>query len=221
MKKLLAIVLSVAMLACMVVVASAAETATVTIGTVEGKAGQEVTVPVTLGAVQNGWARLDISNVTYDETALEFAGYTAGTAGGMGMDNGTTYGWICVTAVKEGVVVNMTFKVLKDLDAPVAISAEMAGATYTDGNIVANEDATINVVAGAVTPPVVVPSDPTDVKPPVTSVVEPRTDVEPSKEAPVDNKTENPKSGDASAVAVAGVLCAAMAAAFVLTKKVK
>ena len=58
MKKLLAIVLSVAMLACMVVVASAAETATVTIGTVEGKAGQEVTVPVTLGAVQNGWARL-------------------------------------------------------------------------------------------------------------------------------------------------------------------
>ena len=239
MKKLLAIVLSVAMIACFAVVASAAEEITATIATVEvteASVGTQIEVPVEMSKSQFGYGAIAVT-LQYDKEALELVKFSKGTliknyedaeTGGTGNPDVGTYGFICATkGVSEGSACVAVFKVKKAVDS--AVTAEVTAEVYKDDTKSPDTDKVVaTVVAGGTkvgqpTPP----SDPGESKVDESKVDESKADE--SKAAPAtvvtpgttNNTTKNPKSGDASAVAVAGVLCAAMAAAFVITKKSK
>ena len=239
MKKLLAIVLSVAMIACFAVVASAAEEITATIATVEvteASVGTQIEVPVEMSKSQFGYGAIAVT-LQYDKEALELVKFSKGTliknyedaeTGGTGNPDVGTYGFICATkGVSEGSACVAVFKVKKAVDS--AVTAEVTAEVYKDDTKSPDTDKVVaTVVAGGTKVAVAPPVDESPVKPPVDeSPVKPPVDE--SKAAPTtvvtpgttNNTTNNPKSGDASAVAVAGVLCAAMAAAFVITKKSK
>ena len=247
MKKLLAIVLSVAMIACFAVVASAAEEITATIATVEvteASVGTQIEVPVEMSKSQFGYGAIAVT-LQYDKEALELVKFSKGTliknyedaeTGGTGNPDVGTSGFICATkGVSEGSACVAVFKVKKAVDS--AVTAEVTAEVYKDDTKSPDTDKVVaTVVAGgtkvAVAPPVVEsPVNPPVVESPVNPPVESPvvSPVDGSKDAPTtvvtpgttNNTTNNPKSGDASAVAVAGVLCAAMAAAFVITKKSK
>lgn len=240
MKKLLAIVLSVAMIACFAVVASAddANKVAVTVDTVnvtEDMVGKEVTLNVNISAVEFGYATIELT-VDWDKEALELVEWSEDFTAmkGMGVGNENKFAYANATKNgKGGQIAMLVFKVLKAQDAQVTGTVDACklytSAEKADKNTV---DADASVVAGGIklgTLPVESPVESPVVSPvesPVESpVVSP---VDESKAAPTtvtpsttENTTKNPKSGDASAVAVAGVLCAAMAAAFVITKKSK
>ena len=244
MKKLLAIVLSVAMIACFAVVASAAEEITATIATVEvteASVGTQIEVPVEMSKSQFGYGAIAVT-LQYDKEALELVKFSKGTliknyedaeTGGTGNPDVGTYGFICATkGVSEGSACVAVFKVKKAVDS--AVTAEVTAEVYKDDTKSPDTDKVVaTVVAGGTkvgqpTPP----SDPGESKVDESKVDESKADeskADESKAAPAtvvtpgttNNTTKNPKSGDASAVAVAGVLCAAMAAAFVITKKSK
>lgn len=244
MKKLLAIVLSVAMIACFAVVASAAEEITATIATVEvteASVGTQIEVPVEMSKSQFGYGAIAVT-LQYDKEALELVKFSKGTliknyedaeTAGTGNPDVGTYGFICATkGVSEGSACVAVFKVKKAVDS--AVTAEVTAEVYKDDTKSPDTDKVVaTVVAGGTklgqpTPP----SDPGESKVDESKVDESKVDeskAAESKAAPAtvvtpgttNNTTKNPKSGDASAVAVAGVLCAAMAAAFVITKKSK
>ena len=250
MKKLLAIVLSVAMIACFAVVASAAEDTTATIATVEvteASVGTKIRVPVEMSKSEFGYAAIAISNIKYDTEVLKLTAFRQGTlisnypdgeAMGTGKVDAGTYGYICATKGSlEGSACVFEFEVIKAADSTV--TADITAEVYknndaSDPDTVKN---TATVVAGGTKVAMPGPSDPGESKVDESKVDESKVDeskadeskADESKAAPTTvvtpgtttNTTKNPKSGDASAVAVAGVLCAAMAAAFVITKKSK
>ena len=248
MKKLLAIVLSVAMIACFAVVASAAEEITATIATVEvteASVGTQIEVPVEMSKSQFGYGAIAVT-LQYDKEALELVKFSKGTliknyedaeTGGTGNPDVGTYGFICATkGVSEGSACVAVFKVKKAVDS--AVTAEVTAEVYKDDTKSPDTDKVVaTVVAGGTKVAMPGPSDPGESKVDESKVDESKVDeskadeskADESKAAPTtvvtpgttNNTTKNPKSGDASAVAVAGVLCAAMAAAFVITKKSK
>lgn len=259
MKKLLAIVLSVAMIACFAVVASAEETVSATVSTVSAKAGDAIVLDVTLSKVAYGYAAVtvDVDTTCYNAEELEFTGFKKAKGfSGIGdfsavVDGAAKYGFVTTDGGadypenQEGVIVQLKFNVLKDVEKS-EVGVIFTAKTYDDADIVNNSATNASVVKGGVEngvePPVessevlppaesseVGPSDPgtgdSSIVAPGESKVESKVDTD-STVAVVTGgtttgSTTNPKNGDASAVAVAGVLCAAMAAAFVITKKSK
>lgn len=251
MKKLLAIVLSVAMIACFAVVASAEETVSATVSTVSAKAGDAIVLDVTLSKVAYGYAAVtvDVDTTCYNAEELEFTGFKKAKGfSGVGdfsavVDGAAKYGFVTTDGGadcpenQEGVIVQLKFNVLKDVEKS-EVGVLFTAKTYDDADIVNNSAANASVVKGGVVNGVEPPVDSSTINPPVedSSIVDPgESKVESEVESKVDTdstvavvtggtttgSTTNPKNGDASAVAVAGVLCAAMAAAFVITKKSK
>lgn len=267
MKKLLAIVLSVAMIACFAVVASAEETVSATVSTVSAKAGDAIVLDVTLSKVAYGYAAVtvDVDTTCYNAEELEFTGFKKAKGfSGTGdfsavVDGAAKYGFVTTDGGadypenQEGVIVQLKFNVLKDVEKS-EVGVLFTAKTYDDADIVNNSAANASVVKGGVENGVEPPVESSEVLPPVessevgpsdpgtedSSIVAPgESEVESKDESKVESKvdtdstvavvtggtttgsTTNPKNGDASAVAVAGVLCAAMAAAFVITKKSK
>lgn len=258
MKKLLAIVLSVAMIACFASVAFAAgeENVTATVATVnvtEADVGSEVILDVSLSDnVEFGYAAFKATVGDYDTEALEFIGWTDETNNipkpnmkATTAENGKELGWILNGQSKGGVFYALKFKVLKATNAAVTVNFSDFSA-YDTADLLSNalRPVNVNVVAGGIA----VASETTD----VTTTDVTTTDVTTTDVTTTDvttttttttttgettaatsvagtvtggtttgTNTANPKSSDASAVAVAGVLCAAMAAAFVITKKSK
>ena len=251
MKKLLAIVLSVAMIACFASVAFAAgeENVTATVATVnvtEADVGSEVILDVSLSEnVEFGYAAFKATVGDYDETALEFIGWTDETDNipkanmkATVADNGKELGWILNGQSKGGVFYALKFKVLKATNAAVTVNFSDFSA-YDTADLLSNalRPVNVNVVAGGIA--VASETEPTtSTTEPTTSIVDPTTSTTTTTTTgettaatsvagtvtggtTTGTNTANPKSSDASAVAVAGVLCAAMAAAFVITKKSK
>ena len=251
MKKLLAIVLSVAMIACFASVAFAAgeENVTATVATVnvtEADVGSEVILDVSLSDnVEFGYAAFKATVGDYDTEALEFIGWTDETNNipkpnmkATTAENGKELGWILNGQSKGGVFYALKFKVLKATNAAVTVNFSDFSA-YDTADLLSNalRPVNVNVVAGGIA----VASETTDVTTTdVTTTDVTTTDVTTTTTTTTGEttaatsvagtvtggtttgtNTANPKSSDASAVAVAGVLCAAMAAAFVITKKSK
>ena len=254
MKKLLAIVLSVAMIACFASVAFAAgeENVTATVATVnvtEADVGSEVILDVSLSDnVEFGYAAFKATVGDYDTEALEFIGWTDETDNipkpnmkATTAENGKELGWILDGESKGGVFYALKFKVLKATNAAVTVNFSDFSA-YDTAELLSNalRPVNVNVVAGGIA----VASETTDVTTTdVTTTDVTTTDVTTTTTTTTTTtggttaatsvagtvtggttpgaNTANPKSSDASAVAVAGVLCAAMAAAFVITKKSK
>ena len=256
MKKLLAIVLSVAMIACFASVAFAAgeENVTATVATVnvtEADVGSEVILDVSLSDnVEFGYAAFKATVGDYDTEALEFIGWTDETNNipkpnmkATTAENGKELGWILNGQSKGGVFYALKFKVLKATNAAVTVNFSDFSA-YDTADLLSNalRPVNVNVVAGGIavaseTEPTTSIVDPTTSTETVVTTVVPETDVTTATGSDTTaatsatgtvtggtttgTNTANPKSSDASAVAVAGVLCAAMAAAFVITKKSK
>ena len=258
MKKLLAIVLSVAMIACFASVAFAAgeENVTATVATVnvtEADVGSEVILDVSLSEnVEFGYAAFKATVGDYDETALEFIGWTDETNNipkpnmkATTAENGKELGWILNGQSKGGVFYALKFKVLKATNAAVTVNFSDFSA-YDTADLLSNalRPVNVNVVAGGiavasettdVTTTDVTTTDVTTTDVTTTDVTTTTTTTTTTGETTAATSvagtvtggttpganTANPKSSDASAVAVAGVLCAAMAAAFVITKKSK
>ena len=259
MKKLLAIVLSVAMIACFASVAFAAgeENVTATVATVnvtEADVGSEVILDVSLSDnVEFGYAAFKATVGDYDTEALEFIGWTDETNNipkpnmkATTAEHGKELGWILNGQSKGGVFYALKFKVLKATNAAVTVNFSDFSA-YDTADLLSNalRPVNVNVVAGGIA----VASETTDVTTTdvtttdVTTTDVTTTDVTTTTTTTTTTtgettaatsvagtvtggttpgaNTANPKSSDASAVAVAGVLCAAMAAAFVITKKSK
>ena len=258
MKKLLAIVLSVAMIACFASVAFAAgeENVTATVATVnvtEADVGSEVILDVSLSDnVEFGYAAFKATVGDYDTEALEFIGWTDETNNitkpnmkATTAENGKELGWILNGQSKGGVFYALKFKVLKATNAAVTVNFSDFSA-YDTAELLSNalRPVNVNVVAGGiavasettdVTTTDVTTTDVTTTDVTTTDVTTTTTTTTTTGETTAATSvagtvtggttpganTANPKSSDASAVAVAGVLCAAMAAAFVITKKSK
>lgn len=251
MKKLLAIVLSVAMIACFASVAFAAgeENVTATVATVnvtDADVGKEVILDVSLSDnVEFGYAAFKATVGDYDTEALEFIGWTDETNNipkpnmkATTAENGKELGWILNGESKGGVFYALKFKVLKATNAAVTVNFSDFSA-YDTADLLSNalRPVNVNVVAGGIA--VASETEPTtSTTEPTTSIVDPTTSTTTTTTTgettaatsvagtvtggtTTGTNTANPKSSDASAVAVAGVLCAAMAAAFVITKKSK
>ena len=230
MKKVLAIILAVAMLACMAVVASA-DGITITAATVENaKKGDIVSVAVNAAGVTKGDFASGAIKLEYDNTKLKLVAFPDSDEEHGGDEvysplsltvvvnfDTATVGFMSDKGVrKDGALFVVAFEVLEDTTAegfaitPVATDKIQ----HVNDDNSTTEITGINYVAGAVK------GAKEDPEPKPEPEPTPKPDPEPTPN-PTPNPNPNPKVGDASAVAVAGALCAAMAAAFVLTKKVK
>ena len=195
MKKLLAIVLSVAMIACFASVAFAAgeENVTATVATVnvtEADVGSEVILDVSLSEnVEFGYAAFKATVGDYDETALEFIGWTDETDNipkanmkATVADNGKELGWILNGQSKGGVFYALKFKVLKATNAAVTVNFSDFSA-YDTADLLSNalRPVNVNVVAGGIavaseTEPTTSTTEPTtSIVDPTTSIVDPTT----------------------------------------------
>ncbi len=244
MKKVLALVICIAMIACVAVTASAADyTVTYTVSSYEGaKVGDVVTVTVSLSKNSDLGALefdvdlddeyLEATSITNDRGKQQwYAGIDPVAKGasvmgsdGLNADSGT-YKFAFANAegiYQEGALVEFYVKVLKDLpEEGAAITLTVNATTHYDNNQLTYENKIVNgVITPYVEEPSVVPSGPSTVDPsPVDPSDDDKEPTTPSKPAESDTDT-NPATGDVTGIAVAAGLCAVMAAAFVITKKV-
>ena len=195
MKKLLAIVLSVAMIACFASVAFAVgeENVTATVATVnvtEADVGSEVILDVSLSDnVEFGYAAFKATVGDYDTEALEFIGWTDETNNipkpnmkATTAENGKELGWILNGQSKGGVFYALKFKVLKATNAAVTVNFSDFSA-YDTADLLSNalRPVNVNVVAGGIavaseTEPTTSTTEPTtSTTEPTTSIVDPTT----------------------------------------------
>ena len=195
MKKLLAIVLSVAMIACFASVAFATgeENVTATVATVnvtEADVGSEVILDVSLSDnVEFGYAAFKATVGDYDTEALEFIGWTDETNNipkpnmkATTAENGKELGWILNGQSKGGVFYALKFKVLKATNAAVTVNFSDFSA-YDTADLLSNalRPVNVNVVAGGIavaseTEPTTSTTEPTtSIVDPTTSIVDPTT----------------------------------------------
>ena len=231
MKKVIAMVMCVAMIACIAMTASAATAATFTIDDVkDAKVGDVILVNMSIA--EKG-TRIGAIGFTfdYDDTYLKFVENEdegkyfvvgGGAGGATAAGNEETMEVQMATAdgfFKADVVLTLAFEVIAEIPQEgTVISAEMT----TEAKSAESDNVTYDVkINNGTVYPVIEEDVPSEV-PPTPGTDEDVTPTDkPSKPAEEDKKpTENPKTGDASAVAVAAGLCAVMAAAFVITKKV-
>ena len=244
MKKLLAIVLSIAMLACFAVVASAEnEVVTVTVGTVNVDADGNAIVPIN-GTVAEGENVGSLQFVIkYDAEKLtpvsqnakkDSADYAVaankdlfdGMLESKATEDGIRVALITTEGITEnGEWVTVKFKVTDKAAEGEEIAVSLEG---VDSSKNLDEGGTAPLTV-AVTAGKVINTVPTP-EPPVPSDGESKGE-EPSKteskgeESKTESKTDDgkkpvPKTGDNSVVFFAVALCVAAAAAFVVTKKV-
>ncbi len=235
MKKVIALVVCVAMLACFALTASAATKATFNVSTVEGaEKGQIVLVDISIEEAKTKIGTLAVK-INYDTEKLAFVmnedegkyfvtGEGAGGATAAG--NEETMEVQMATADgfwKAGKVLTLAFEVIADIaeDEIAAVTMELLDQPTHCEDETVTYDVVIN--AGGVKGPKA-PEE--SVVPPVSSEDKKPVESKPVVEAPVEPEVEvtdtdaNPETGDVSGIAVAAGLCAVMAAAFVITKKV-
>ncbi len=193
---------------------------TMTVGTVYGKVGEQVEVPVVLS--NNPGISAAALSFEYDHEALELVGTPVKGADFSGLTQfAKKYVWATDSSAENnasnGTFVTLTFKVLKGIDGestPISVK-------YDEGDIcnLAEEDVNFQVVAGKV-----IFGSPETTAPETDPVTEPATDpvTEPATTAKPDNKpndNKSPATADASVVVAAVALAAG--ACFVATKKRK
>ena len=238
MKKVLAIVLSVAMLACFAIPALAADPVTfeMTSDKAYVQPGESfvVSVRLTSGAVSTAMFNMqyDIDTLTVKPTSLKkgelgnLADATAGNVLTSGEELGVVYDLAFTYPTSEydyedNVLFSATFAVPEDAQVGDKYEIKLAmreTPVVAEGGenveVTVNEIAPLTVEVG--TEPVDEPSDETPVDPSSTDTPTPPSTVAPSTTTP---STDNPKTGDAGVAVFAAIVAAAAAAAFVAGKK--
>ena len=230
MKKVLALVICIAMIACVAVTASAEATAaTFTVSTVEGNKGDKVTLDIEI-AEKGTRIGTFVIQIKYDESKLKFienedegAYFVVGEAAGGATCAGNEENMQAALATpngffKAGKVLTLAFEVIDEI--PAGETAEVTFEMMEDPKVCDEKEYgakeyDVKINAGGV-------KSSAKVESPVESPVAPPSttpSTTPSKPAESDTDT-NPATGDVTGIAVAAGLCAVMAAAFVITKKV-
>lgn len=241
MKKVIAMVVCVAMLACFALTASAATKATFTIATVDAKAvGETVIVNMDIaeaktmiGAVGFKFA-YDADYLKFVEHPESYEFFTTGAGAGSLLAVGNEANMEVQMAgdggmKAPGTVLALAFEIIKEI--PAGETAVVSGEFTLQPSHAEKADETYEatIVNGGVkaAAPVVVPpvdggedDDKDPVKPQDKPVVDKPVVDEPVEDVTVTDTEANPETGDVSGIAVAAGLCAVMAAAFVITKKV-
>lgn len=238
MKKLLAIVLSIAMLACFAVVASAEnEVVTVTVGTVNVDADGNAIVPIN-GTVADGEnvgslqfiIKYDAEKLTpVSQNAKKDSADYAVAANkdlfdGMMESKASEDGIKVALITTEGITENGVWVTVKFKVTDKAAEGEELAISLEDVSASKNVEGGVETISVAATAGKIINTVPTP-EPPVPSDGESKGE-EPSKtESKTESKTDDgkkpvPKTGDNSVVFFAVALCVAAAAAFVVTKKV-
>ena len=186
-----------------------------TVGTVYGKVGEQIEVPVVVSN-NPGFTAATIG-FTFDKEALQLDDVVLGADFSGNQQFAEKFVWVAnndVTA--NGTFVTLKFTVLKGDDGestPVSV-------TYAEGDICNynEEDVNFQVVAGKV-----IFGAPETTAPETDPVTEPATDpvTEPATTAKPDNKPNDNKSATADASVVVAAVALAAGACFVATKKRK
>ncbi len=230
MKKVLALVMCAAMILCVGMTAMAAtqKTASFTVTTVTDKynVGDVALVDLVANEENTGIGAFAVK-FSYDTEYLKFVenpeegdyfitGKGAGGATAVGNEETMELQMATANGFKKAdVVVTLAFEVIKDIPEgkTAVVSVEEIPGVVANADDPEGVEYTLSFENGGVAHE----KTPTPPEPPVSSV--------PSEGGngggtTTTATTTNPKTGDASAVAVAAGLCAVMAAAFVITKKV-
>ena len=192
---------------------------TMTVGTVYGKVGEQIEVPVVVS--NNPGFTAATLGFTFDKEALQLDDVVLGADFAGNVQRAEKFVWVANNDVKaNGAFVTLKFTVLKGVDGestPVSV-------TYAEGDICNynEEDVNFQVVAGKVifgaepVPETTAPVTETVTEPETEPATEPATTAKPDNK-PDDNKS--PATADASVVVAAVALAAG--ACFVATKKRK
>lgn len=231
MKKVLAIVLSVAMLACFAIPALAADPLTIDVGEYTAQPGDAVQVLVKLSAGSISAANFV---VTYDKDVLEFTkfqkvGITSDADSAIAND--TEDGLLIALAASapqpsgDLFQLNFTVKADAELGTETAITITADNITVAEGatNVDVLDQTTFNngkiVIAEATSSEEApISSEETPVSSEETPVSSEASQAPASSQAPA-TSTNNPKTGDAGVAVFAAIVAAAAAAAFVAGKK--
>jgi|GEM_PF-3175882 len=167
MKKILSIVMAMALLlSCLVFTSSAAADVTATIATVSAaiNPGDEVRIPITISDYANAYATIDVDNIEYDETLLSFKEIKSSNVdfSGAFTSYGEAFSLIAAPTstaaagkVDGGEVCVLVFTVLAEITEITEVSASVVAQGYVNGeadNWVEFAALNVNVVSGGLDP---------------------------------------------------------------------
>lgn len=217
-KKILAVVLAVALVAVLGVVAFAA---TPSLSLSATKSGKTVTLTLS-GSDLTGFQAGDVV-ITYDNTKLTYVDSSTSAPDGTGVtgkaidvDNQVTFSYMAVDAMKtsSAVLATYTFTVVDGADGKADFSMSIGSFSVNDAEVTP-------ATSGTSVDLTVKPSDPVTgptVKPSVTEPTSSATPTEPTSRTNGNGKKGIAQTGEASIAVIAGVMAVA-AAAFVATRK--
>jgi len=145
MKKVLAIVMALALLSTCMVFVSADADVTATVATLDGpfSAGDEIAIPVTITEWTNAYATISVSMPEYDETLLTFDGFDGGSdfSGALNSSGGNGFGLIAspssdreANKLKSGEVCVMYFYAATDIEVSTTVSVVVTAHGYSQGS---------------------------------------------------------------------------------------
>lgn len=217
-KKILAVVLAVALVAVLGVAAFAAGPSLSLSATKSGK-----TVTLTLsGSDLTGFQAGDVV-ITYDNTKLTYVDSSTSAPDGTGVagkaidvDNQVTFSYMAVDAMKtsSAVLATYTFKVVDGADGTADFSMSIGSFSVNDAEVTpATSGTSVDLTEK---PSEITPAP--DTKPSTTEPTSSATPVEPTSRTNGSGKKGIAQTGEASIAVIAGVMAVA-AAAFVATRK--
>lgn len=228
MKKVLAIVLSVAMLACFAIPAFAADEPVFTIESMKAEAGSTVTVNVKLDSGLFDAANLIIEydNAKAEVILSEDEEYTTAVTNSLSMQAGNVvadkdtgvkhieWGASTTKKVKSEVLFSFIVKVAEGLAEgdTIEFTAKADSIKYENNDVTPTFNTGV-ITIGKDEP---VPSDPSKTEDPSTAATSSQAA---SVTSTASTTTSNPKTGDAGVAVFAAIVAAAAAAAFVAGKK--
>ncbi|MBR4282956.1 MAG: hypothetical protein IKT35_04500, partial [Clostridia bacterium] len=138
--------------------------ATATVGTLEKNfaQGEEVRIPVVVSKYENGYGTIDIKDLVYDNTVLEFVEIVESStdfqiSGKMAISNGEKYSLILAPTsdaeraeIKEGEAGVLVFKAKKDITFTTSVSATVTASGYTSATSIDVAPLKVQVTAGGV-----------------------------------------------------------------------
>ncbi len=125
-------------------------------------AGAEVRIPVTVSKFEKGYGTIDLTDLTYDNTILEFVKIEASSTdfqipGKIFLPAGETVSMIFaptnaneLAAITEGEICILVFEAKADITSDVAVSATITANGYIDDTYTDVEPIDVEVVAGGI-----------------------------------------------------------------------
>ena len=124
--------------------------------------GEEVRIPIVIGKYENGYGAIDVKDLVYDNTALEFVEIVESATdfqinGKMAVSNGEKYSLILAPSstadrekIKEGEICVLVFKAKKEITFSTSVTATVVANGYTTATGIDVASVPVTVKAGGV-----------------------------------------------------------------------